>query len=70
MKASELVAKIEREGGSFSLEPDGKVRYTNVPPILLPRLVKNAELVKALIKERGASEAWERSGRNPNWWRR
>ena len=69
MKASELVAKIERAGGEFTVEPDGRVYYVNVPPALLPQLVKKAELVKALIKERAASEAWERSGRNPNWWR-
>jgi hypothetical protein len=69
VRASELLAKIERAGGGFTIETDGTIRYQRVPRQLLPELKQQSNLVKALIKERAAARAWELSGRDPNWWR-
>jgi hypothetical protein len=68
MKASTLVRKIEKAGGSF------EVRHGLVYPLRVPARYRSDPqkmryLVLALIREREATIRWERSGRNPNWWR-
>lgn len=68
MKASQLLAEIEKAGGRFVI--NGRNVYSeNVPKKHRAALARQGYLVSCLILERQASQRWEASGRDPRWWR-
>lgn len=68
MKPSQLLAAIEKAGGSFEIK--GRCVYpVNIPERYRPRLARCGYQIACLVLERQAAQRWEASGRDPKWWR-
>lgn len=78
MTASKLITAIERAGGRFEIS-GGQVslawpvtmteKQRETFARLAAALGRDSYCVTATLLEREASRQWERSGRNPAWWR-
>jgi hypothetical protein len=68
MNASQLLESIRVHGGEVRIAPTGKLEVRHIPKALRAQLRRNAYLVRAVLREEIASEAWETCRRNPKWW--
>src|SRR5437870_1424001 len=69
MTASQLVARIRREGGHVWLSRRGQLRADGVTDTHLAELRASRYLVTALLRDEIGSLRWEHSGKDPSWWR-
>jgi len=69
MTASQLLARIRRDGGRVWLDRQGRLRATGITDAQLAELRASRYLVTALLREEIASLRWEHSGKDPSWWR-
>jgi hypothetical protein len=66
---SKFVTLIRKNGGQIWLDQLGRLNAEGVSESQMMELGNSHDLVVALLREEIASKRWERSGRDPNWWR-
>jgi len=67
--ASQFVARIRKNGGRVWLDQLGRLNAEGVSENQMKELSDSHDLFVAVLREEIAGKRWERSGKDPKWWR-